>query len=121
VIGGGGSARAWIGALEQRGLTPRVFTRRGEWPPEVGDADLVVHATPVRDQALFDPYAGQMVIDLPYRTDGGHTALAEAARAAGATVVDGLEVLVRQGAASFERWTGVPAPVEVMRAALASR
>jgi shikimate dehydrogenase len=32
--------------------------------------------------------------------------------------VDGLEVLVRQGAASFERWTGVPAPVEVMRAAL---
>ncbi|HEV3408055.1 MAG TPA: hypothetical protein VG079_05145 [Gaiellaceae bacterium] len=41
-----------------------------------------------------------------------------AARAAGcARVVDGLEVLVAQGAASFERWTGVRAPVEVMRAA----
>jgi shikimate dehydrogenase len=32
-------------------------------------------------------------------------------------VVDGLEVLVRQGALSFERWTGVPAPLEAMRAA----
>jgi shikimate dehydrogenase len=121
VIGGGGSARAWIGALEQRGLEPRVFARRGEWPPDVGAADLVVHATPVRDELLFEPHARQTLIDLPYRPDGSPTALAAAARAAGATVVDGLEVLVRQGAASFERWTGVPAPVEVMRAALASR
>jgi shikimate dehydrogenase len=32
--------------------------------------------------------------------------------------VDGFEVLVRQGAASFERWTGVAAPVEVMEAAV---
>jgi shikimate dehydrogenase len=44
----------------------------------------------------------------------------EAARAAGCEVVDGLEVLVRQGAASFERWTGVEAPLEVMRAAVRS-
>jgi shikimate dehydrogenase len=34
--------------------------------------------------------------------------------------VDGLEVLVRQGAASFERWTGIEAPVDVMRAAVRS-
>jgi shikimate 5-dehydrogenase len=40
------------------------------------------------------------------------------AAAAGARVVDGLEVLVAQGAASFELWTGVPPPVEVMRAAV---
>jgi len=33
-------------------------------------------------------------------------------------VVDGLEVLARQGALSFERWTGVPAPLDVMRAAV---
>jgi shikimate dehydrogenase len=47
------------------------------------------------------------------------TALVAAARAAGCrVVVDGLEGLVRQGAASFELWTGVPAPVDVMRAAL---
>jgi shikimate dehydrogenase len=88
------------------------------WPPEVEDADVVVNATPVRDDPLFAPSAGQTVIDLPYRPDGRPTALAAAARAAGCHVVDGFEVLVLQGAASFERWTGVPAPVEVMRAAL---
>jgi shikimate dehydrogenase len=38
----------------------------------------------------------------------------------GAHVVDGLDVLVAQGAASFEAWTGVPAPVDVMRAAVRS-
>jgi shikimate dehydrogenase len=119
VIGGGGSALAWSGALALRGIVPRVFTRRGEWPPEVDDADLVVNATPVRDELLFEPRAGQSIVDLPYRADGTPTALAAAARAAGCTLVDGAEVLVRQGAASFERWTGVPAPVEVMRAALA--
>ena len=41
-----------------------------------------------------------------------------AAREAGAKVIDGLEVLVAQGAAAFEIWTGVPAPVEVMRRAV---
>lgn len=121
VIGGGGSALAWIGALEQRELTPRVFARRGDWPPDVEGADLVVNATPVREEPLFEPRAGQTVIDLPYNADGSPTALAAAARAAGATVVDGLEVLVLQGAASFERWTGVAAPVDVMRAALGRR
>jgi shikimate dehydrogenase len=59
------------------------------------------------------------VIDLAYRADGQPTALVEAARAAGCErVIDGLEVLVRQGAASFELWTGVPAPLDVMRATL---
>jgi len=33
-------------------------------------------------------------------------------------VIDGLDVLVAQGAAAFELWTGIPAPVDVMRAAL---
>ena len=119
VIGAGGSARAWIGALERRGLEPRVFARRGEWPPDVAGADLVVNATPVRDELLFEPRAGHTVVDLPYRPDGSPTALATAARAAGADVIDGIEVLVRQGAASFERWTGAPAPVDTMRAVLA--
>ena len=58
---------------------------------------------------------GQTLIDLPYpETATG----ARPREAAGATVVTGLEVLVAQGAASFELWTGVPAPVEVMRAAV---
>jgi shikimate dehydrogenase len=118
VIGAGGAAKAFVAALEHAGSGVRVFARSACWPPETTDCDLVVHATPVRDELLFEPRAGQAVIDLAYRGDGRPTALVEAARAAGCPVVDGLEVLVRQGAASFERWTGVEAPLEVMRAAV---
>jgi shikimate dehydrogenase len=110
VVGNGGAAAAFVHALPHA----RVFARRGEWPPDVGDADLVVHATPVRDEVLFELSPGQTLVDLPYP----RTATAEAAAAAGARVLDGLEVLVAQGAASFELWTGVPAPVDVMRRAL---
>jgi shikimate dehydrogenase len=120
VVGAGGAAAAWIAELEARGAEVCVFARKGEWPPEVGDAELVVQATPVKDDLLFEPRAGQTVIDLAYRAEGGETAHVAAARAAGCEVVDGLEVLVLQGAASFERWTGLPAPVEVMRAAVRS-
>jgi shikimate dehydrogenase len=70
----------------------------------------------VRDEVLFELREGQTLVDLPYP----ESATASAARAAGATVIDGLEVLVRQGAASFERWTGVPAPLDVMRNAVRS-
>jgi shikimate dehydrogenase len=119
VIGAGGAAAAFAAALEARGCEVQVFSRRGEWPPQAEGADLLVHATPVVDDVLVEPAAGQQVIDLAYRPDGRPTALVEAARAAGCErVMDGLEVLVRQGAASFTRWTGVPAPVDVMRAAV---
>ena len=118
VVGAGGAAGAWVAALELRGIAARSFSRRGEWPPRTDDADLVVHATPVKDELLFEPRAGQTLIELAYFPDGRDTAHTAAARAAGATVVDGLEVLVRQGAASFELWTGVPAPLEIMRAAI---
>jgi shikimate dehydrogenase len=110
VIGDGGAAAAFVHALPHA----RVFARRGEWPPDVRDADLVVHATPVRDEVLFELAGGQTLVDLPYP----RTATASAAAVAGARVLDGLEVLVAQGAASFELWTGVPAPVDVMRRAL---
>ncbi|MDX6410637.1 MAG: shikimate dehydrogenase [Gaiellaceae bacterium] len=112
IIGDGGAARAFAAALPNA----RVYTRRGEWPPDVEDADLVVHATPVRDEPLVRLRTGQTLIDLPYPD----SATAAAARDAGATVLDGLEVLVRQGAASFARWTGVEAPLDVMRAAVRS-
>ena len=93
------------------------FSRRGTWPPDVSEVDLVVNATSERDEVLVELRTGQMLVDLPYP----RTATAVAAEAAGGTVVDGLEVLVAQGAASFELWTGVQAPVEIMRAALGSR
>jgi shikimate dehydrogenase len=56
-----------------------------------------------------------LLVDLAYGPD--ETELSRAARAAGATVVDGLEVLVCQGAASLRIWTGESPPVEVMRRA----
>jgi shikimate dehydrogenase len=110
VVGAGGAAVAFLQALPQA----RVFSRRGEWPPEVHDADLVVNATPVRDEVLLELGPGQTLVDLPYP----RSATAAAAAQAGARVLDGLEVLVAQGAASFELWTGLPAPVAVMRRAL---
>jgi shikimate dehydrogenase len=110
IVGDGGAAAAFRHALPEA----RVFSRRGEWPPDVGEADLVIHATPVRDEVLFELGPEQTLIDLPYP----RTAMAEAAAAAGAHVLDGLEVLVAQGASSFELWTGQPAPVDAMRTAL---
>ena len=115
LIGAGGAARALLPGLPGE---VRVFSRSGEWPPDASDADLIVNATPVRDELLVEPRSGQTVVDLAYRADGTPTALAAAALAAGCEVVDGYEALVRQGAASFSRWTGRPAPVEAMRSAL---
>jgi shikimate 5-dehydrogenase len=110
IVGDGGASAAFRHALPEA----RVFSRRGEWPPDVENADLVIQATPVRDEVLFELGRRQTLIDLPYP----RTATAEAAAAAGARVLDGLEVLVAQGAASFELWTGRPGPLDVMRTAL---
>jgi shikimate dehydrogenase len=118
LIGAGGAAKALRGALPG---DVRVFSRRGDWPPDASGCDLVVNATPVRDELFVEPRSDLAVVDLPYNADGSDTALVAAARAAGCKViVDGYEALVRQGAASFERWTGIPAPVDVMRAAVRS-
>jgi shikimate dehydrogenase len=117
LIGAGGAAAALRPALTGE---VREFSRSGDWPPDAAGADLIVNATPVREEQLVAPQAGQTVVDLAYYGDGRETALVTAARAAGCDVVDGLEALVRQGAASFERWTGLAAPVDVMRAAVRS-
>jgi shikimate dehydrogenase len=110
ILGDGGAAAAFKHTLPNA----RVFSRKGEWPPDIADADLIVNATPVRDEVLVEVRKGQTLVDLPYP----RTATADAAAAAGARVLDGYEVLVAQGAASFELWTGVPAPVAVMRRAV---
>jgi shikimate dehydrogenase len=113
VIGGGGAAKALAQALP---AATRVFTRSGDWPPDATGCDLIVNATPVRDELFVRPTVGQTVVDLAYGP--AETALITAARAAGCTVVDGREALVRQGAASFHLWTGLEPPVETMRAAV---
>jgi shikimate dehydrogenase len=115
LIGAGGAARALLPGLR---CEVRVFSRNGSWPPDSDGCDLVVNATPVRDELLVEPQPGQTLVDLAYYADGRETALVAAAHAAGCEVVDGLEALVRQGAASFEHWTGVAAPVGAMRSAL---
>ena len=110
VIGDGGVAAAFMHALPHA----RQFARRGTWPPDVDGADLVVNATSERDEVVVEVGGGQTLVDLPYP----ETATAVAARRGGARVLSGLEVLVAQGASSFELWTGRPAPIEVMRDAI---
>ncbi len=140
VLGAGGSARAAIWGLLDGGAkevsvwnrTPeraiglaQQFGARAVKQPVA--ADLLVNCTSVGLQRsateadalnqlhlsadLLGEYA--YVIDLVYRD--GPTPLLAVARRAGALTVDGLEVLVAQGALSFERWTGVSAPLDAMR------
>jgi shikimate dehydrogenase len=81
------------------------------------EAEALVNCTPLGlhdpDELALDPAGYALVVDFVYR-DGG-TALT---RAATGRVVDGLELLVRQGGLSFTRWTGLEAPLDVMRAAV---
>ena len=138
VFGAGGAARAVIRALGQAGAAEVVVVNRtpgraeaaaGLAGPvgrtgtadEVADADLVVNATPVGmtagDAVVPTDHlgAGQLVADLVY--DPAVTPLLEAARANGATTVNGLGMLIHQAAHAFRLWTGEDAPVEVMSAA----
>ncbi|MEA2404534.1 MAG: shikimate dehydrogenase [Thermoleophilaceae bacterium] len=142
VLGAGGAARAVAWALREAGagevaVWNRTPGRAAELAAALGlrhvlrpeHADLLVNATSIgldpalaRDEALAalaldDLEPPPVVADLVYRGDGADTPLAEWAGAAGARFTGGLEVLVRQGALSFRRWTGRDAPVDVMRAA----
>ncbi len=85
--------------------------------------DLVVNATSLglhaADEAPLDlsllPRVGA-ALDLVYLP--GETAWVRSARVLGIPAADGLQMLVAQGAAAFERWWGQPAPVDAMRAAV---
>lgn len=86
--------------------------------------DLIVNATSLgmkpNDARLLPADAllqRHLVFDMVYRADGRTPLLADAA-AAGARTVDGLSLLLHQGAISFEHWFGHPAPLEVMREGL---
>jgi shikimate dehydrogenase len=121
VLGAGGSAKAVADAFAWVGVE-RVETasrRDASWPPSADGVEILVNCTTVKEELIVAPHAGLQVVDLAYLPDGRDTALVAAAREAGCeVVVDGLDVLLFQGAASFERWTGVPAPLGAMRAAL---
>lgn len=139
VLGAGGSARAAVWALREAGAEVSIWNRTAARASALADelqvravarpgaADVLVNCTAVglqrsaketteslqelgllHDQVNEYPH----VVDLVYRDTT--TPLLAAARAAGARTVDGLEILVAQGALSFELWTGRQAPREVM-------
>src|SRR5262249_12740531 len=62
VLGDGGSATAFMQALPHAVQ----FARRGTWPPDVADSDLVVNATSEREDVLVELTPGQTIVDLPY-------------------------------------------------------
>jgi shikimate dehydrogenase len=140
VLGAGGSARAAAWALLKAGAREvRVWNRTDEraraLSAELGavavttaaPADLLVHCTasgldPTEDAFKPLPLDAddlaryECVVDLVYRDT--ETSLVQAARARGVRFVDGRELLVRQGALSFELFTGRAAPIEPMRRAV---
>ncbi len=120
VLGTGGASKAVAAALEDAGAEVVVRGRRdAEWPPSTDGFDVLVNATPLKEELVVDLHPGLQVVDLAYLPDGSPTALIAAARALDChPCVDGLDVLLAQGAASFERWTGEAAPLLAMREAL---
>ncbi len=92
-------------------------------PLTLQSADILVNATsvgmhPHLDQSPVEPQwlkPNLTVMDIVYNPV--ETKLSRDAKAAGARVISGVEMLLYQGAASFQIWTGQAAPVEVMRAA----
>ena len=120
VLGAGGAARAVVEAFERSGADVTMSSRREPgWPPSLSDYDVLVNATPVKEELIVTPHEGVQVVDLASLPDGRETALVAAARAAGCkVVVDGLDVLLHQGATAFELWTGLSAPLVAMRSAL---
>jgi shikimate dehydrogenase len=144
VIGAGGAAASVLVALDMLGardvrLTARTAARglalqarvevaaavvdRAE--EAVRDAQLVINTTPIglRDDDYPVPMSalasGATIFDCVYRPD--ETAWVRAARAAGHAALDGLPMLVAQGAAAFACWFGVTPPISVMWQALGVR
>jgi shikimate dehydrogenase len=142
VLGTGGSARAVIGAAAERGARVAIRSRDparaagfAKWAASIGvaaaDADacrVVINATPLglspTDRHPVDPAALRpdiAVLDLVY-AQSGSTAWVRACQARGLQAVDGREVLLAQGAASWKFWfPETSPPVELMRAALDGR
>ena len=148
LLGAGGAARAILYALlatpevEQIVLLNRTVPRAEQLATDLGggsrvtvgaltdsaqlaDAGLVINSTAIG----MEPHAGvsplgdgaglhdaMVVVDIVYKPLA--TQLLQQARAVGARTVDGLGMLVHQGARAFELWTGVVPPVDVMRSVI---
>jgi shikimate dehydrogenase len=144
VVGAGGAGRAAAFALADEGMEVRIANRTVEraeelagavegatahplatLPDLLADASVLVNATSVGMEEDVSPvpeaalHGGLAVLDAVYRPI--ETRLLREAGAAGATTVDGAWMLLYQGVAAFERWTGREAPVDAMNRALRSR
>lgn len=147
LAGAGGAARAAAWALVRAGAALRIAARRPEaaralaedFAPMTPEGVPIPRAVPFADLAAESEAADAVVngtsvglpghgADLPVRLRKGQVAVdfvygetgfARAARAAGARLVTGEQILVRQGALAFNLWTGRPAPETVMAAAVA--
>jgi len=145
VLGAGGAARAAIWALRTEGAAVDIWNRTSARAEavhlELSGIEVEVQGAAVTaiDQSAYELIVNTTAVGLhgedpfahlPLRRDGfgkqvlvdmvygdGPSTLSMAAAAAGATVVDGLEILVQQGALSLQIWTGQEAPLDVMRAA----
>lgn len=147
VLGAGGSARAVLAALIDDGAAEVVVANRsreraaalvegmaragrtritaGAVPATNDRFDLAINATSLglrpSDPLPISPASGPRIgaaLDLVYSPDS--TPWVRALRDAGVPAADGLDMLIHQGAAAFERWWSVPAPVAVMRSSLAA-
>jgi 3-dehydroquinate dehydratase/shikimate dehydrogenase len=140
ILGAGGAARAAAMALRTKGARVTVFARSeakaAAMAASVGCAhaplsdlphrawDILVNATPVGSSSApaETPLPtnlhrkGTVVFDMVY--DPLETRLLREAKAAGCKTVPGIEMLLAQAVAQFETWTGVEAPVDVMKSAL---
>jgi shikimate dehydrogenase len=140
VLGAGGAARAAIWGLVDVGAEVHVWNRtveraesvaaelgaRAVAEPDPANYALIVNTTAVglAGEDTFEALplspdsfvAGQVVLDMVYGEDP--SALLAAAQAARAITVDGLEMLVQQGALSLRIWTGEEPSLEAMRAAV---
>jgi shikimate dehydrogenase len=131
VLGAGGAARAVAWALVEAGASEvSIWNRTSERADELATAlgaravarpepaEIAVNATSVGLHGGSLPLDGldppAVAVELVY---GRGTPFATWAERGGARLVDGLEVLVRQGALSFQRWTGSEPPLDVMREA----
>lgn len=139
ILGAGGSARSAVYALREAGARVAVWNRTGRRARTLADelrvraierpepADLLVNCTtvgldessrghqdPLQSLGLDTDPLGRYACVVDFVYGGSETRLLAAARERGVRTVNGLEILVAQGALSFELWTGRPAPREAM-------
>ena len=140
IIGAGGTARAIIAAMSGRGIAEIVVINRTEShvhealkisaiarigvESDIANANILINSTPIGMRSVGEsdiPCSstflrhGQFVLDAVY--DPLLTPLLREARKVGATIVDGLDMLVHQGALQQQHWLGRLPSVEIMRTA----